>query len=176
MDRPQPNWDFRFMAFGFKIRDLSKPRMSVLKEVGIRPGDRVLDYGCGPGGYIPPLAKLVGKSGKIYALDIHPLAVKMVKDLASKKKLANVEAIFSDCDTGLPDGSVDVALLYDTYHDLGQPEAVLSELHRVLRPEGILSISDHHLKKDEIVSEITGGGLFRPAGMGKITHSFERVG
>lgn len=63
------------------------------------------------------------------------------------KKLANVETIHSDCKTGLPDNSVDAVLLYDTFHDLSDPDGVLEELHRVLKPDGILSFSDHHMKK-----------------------------
>jgi len=74
MDKPKPNFDFKLMSFGYKFRDFFLPRMNTLKEVGIKPGFRVLDYGCGPGSYIIPLAELAGKSGKIYALDIHPIA------------------------------------------------------------------------------------------------------
>ncbi|GAH29083.1 unnamed protein product, partial [marine sediment metagenome] len=45
-------------------------------------------------------AEFVGKSGKIYALDIHPLAIQMVQRIATKKQLTNVETICSDCKTG----------------------------------------------------------------------------
>jgi ubiquinone/menaquinone biosynthesis C-methylase UbiE len=99
--------------------------MNILKEVGIKPGFQVLDYGCGPGSYIIPLAELVGESGKVYALDIHPLAIRKVQDIASKKRLANVETILSDCQTGLPDNSLDVVLLYDVFHHLSDPDGVL---------------------------------------------------
>lgn len=49
----------------------------------------------------------------VYALDIHPLAIQMVQNLPSKKKLMNVTTIHSDCRTGLPDKSLDVVLWYD---------------------------------------------------------------
>ena len=75
MDKPKSNLDFKLMSMTYKLRDFSLPRMNILKEVGIKPGFHVLDYGCGPGCYIIPLAELVGKSGKIYALDIHPLTI-----------------------------------------------------------------------------------------------------
>ena len=172
MDKPMSNLDFRFMSFGYKFRDFLLPRKKVLQEVEIKPGFHVLDYGCGPGCYIIPLAELGGKSGKIYALDIHPLAIKMVQNIASKKKLINVETIYSDCKTGLPENSVDVVLLYDTFHDLSNPNGVLEELHRVLKPGGILSFSDHHMKEDEIVSNVANKGLFKLSGRGKRTYSF----
>jgi len=129
MDKPMPKFDFRFMSLGYKFRDFFLPRKNVLKEVAIKPGFDVLDYGCGPGGYIIAAAELAGKSGKIYALDIHPLAIQRVQGIAAKKQLANVETICSDCKTGLPDNSVDVVLLYDTLHDLSDPNGVLEELH-----------------------------------------------
>lgn len=174
MDKTQSNFDFRFMALEFKLRDLVVPRKNILKEVGIRPGFRVLDYGCGPGSYLIPLAKLVGKSGWIYALDINPLAIQMVQRIVSKKQLTNVETIHSDCKTGLPDNSVDVVILYDTFHDLGDPNGVLEELHRVLKPDGVLSFSDHHIKENEIISKVTNGGLFRLSRKGIRTYNFAK--
>ena len=100
MNKPMSNFDFQFMSLGYKFRDLRLPRNNILEEVGIKPGFRVLDYGCGPGSYIISIAELVGESGKIHALDIHPLAIRKVKDIASKRQLANVETILSDCQTG----------------------------------------------------------------------------
>jgi ubiquinone/menaquinone biosynthesis C-methylase UbiE len=172
MDKAESNLGFRLMALGYKFRDLRLPRMNILKEVGIKPGFRVLDYGCGPGGYIIPLAELVGESGKIHALDIHPLAIQKVKDIASKKQLANVETILSDCQTGLPDNSLDVVLLYDIFHHLSDPDEVLKELHRILKPDGILSFSDHHMKENEIVAGVTNSGLFRLSRKGQRTYTF----
>jgi ubiquinone/menaquinone biosynthesis C-methylase UbiE len=172
MDKPEPNLHFRFMSLGYRFRDIFLPRMHILKEVGIEAGFYVLDYGCGPGGYITAAAELVGQSGKIYALDIHPLAVRMVQGIASKKQLANVETICSDCKTGLPDNNVDVVLLYDTFHNLSDPEGVLEELHRVLEPNGILSFSDHHMEENEIISKVTDRGLFKLLRKGERTYSF----
>jgi ubiquinone/menaquinone biosynthesis C-methylase UbiE len=172
MDEPQPDFHFKFMALGFKFRDIFLPRRNILKEVGIKPGFQVLDYGCGPGGYILPLAELVGKSGKIYALDILPLAIQMVQKLVEKKKLTNVQTIHSDCKTGLPDNSMDAVLLYDAFHELDDPEGVLRELHRVLKPEGILSFSDHHMSEVQILSALQKSGLFHLSQKAKRTYTF----
>jgi ubiquinone/menaquinone biosynthesis C-methylase UbiE len=172
MDNPKTNLDFRFMSFGYKFRDFFRPRISILKEAGIKPRFKVLDYGCGPGSYTVPVAELVGNSGRIYALDIHPLAISYIKSIVAKKRLTNVETIQSDCKTGLPDASVDVVLLYDIFHDLGDPDGVLAELHRVLKPNGILSFNDHHLKENEIVSVVTKNGLFKLLRKGEKTFSF----
>jgi len=172
--KPKSNLDFRLMSLTYKFRDFLLPRMNILKEVGIEAGFHVLDYGCGPGSYILPLAKLVGKSGKIYALDVHPLAIQRVQRLASRKRLENVQTILPGGKTELPPNSLDVVLLYDTLHHLDEPDRVLAELHRALRPKGILSVSDHHMKQDEIISGVTNRGLFKLSAKGKRTYSFSR--
>jgi len=152
--------DFSIMSMALKIRDLRRPRMEILREVGIKQGAHVLDYGCGPGSYVVPVAELVGESGRIYALDANPLAVRAVEGLAAKKCLSNVQTILSDCDTGLPPASINVVLLCDVLHDLDNRDLVLAELFRVLKSGGILSVSDHHMKRDEIIARLTGKGLF----------------
>jgi ubiquinone/menaquinone biosynthesis C-methylase UbiE len=166
------NFGFKTMAFTFKIRDFFRPRTKIVTEVGIREGFRVLDYGCGAGSYITAVAELVGTSGKVYALDIQPSAVEMVKKIVAKKQLTNVETILSDRKTGLPDDSIDRVLLYDVFHELTDPDGVLEELHRVLKSDGILSFSDHHLKENEITSSLTKTELFTLLRKGQKTYSF----
>jgi len=163
---------FKIMSLTFMLRDLFLPRKNILKEVGIEQGHHVLDYGCGPGSYVEATAQLVGESGKLYALDEHPLAISRIQDISSKKRITNIEAICSNCETGLPDASIDVVLLYDIFHLLRNPMSVLHELHRVLKPKGILSFSDHHIKENEIIHEVTHDELFRLLRKGKKTYSF----
>jgi ubiquinone/menaquinone biosynthesis C-methylase UbiE len=52
MDKPMPNLAFKMMILFLKTRDFFLPREHVLAEVGLKPGQRVLDYGCGLGGYV----------------------------------------------------------------------------------------------------------------------------
>jgi ubiquinone/menaquinone biosynthesis C-methylase UbiE len=163
---------FRTMALTFKIRDLLRPRRDVVKEARIREGFHVLDYGCGSGSYVEAVVGLTGKSGKLYALDNNPTAIRMVKQMALKKNFTNVETILTDCETGLPAESIDVVLLYDVFHDLADPQGVLQELWRVLKTDGILSFSDHHLEMEETVSSLTKNGLFELAEKGEKTYSF----
>lgn len=172
MDEPMSNLHFKLMSFGLKLRDIILPRRTILEEVRIKPGFHILDYGCGPGSYSIVAAELGGNSGKVYAIDIHPLAVQRVQNIASKKGLTNLETTCSNCSTELPDESIDVVLLYDTLHELSDPNRVLEELYRVLKPNGILSFSDHHMKEDEILSKVTSRGLFRLSRKGRRTYSF----
>jgi ubiquinone/menaquinone biosynthesis C-methylase UbiE len=166
---------FRMMAAEFKMRDYLHPRQEIISEVGLKTGFQVLDYGCGPGGYVLPVSEAIGSSGKLYALDTLPIAVEMVKKTVEKKGLKNVETILSDCATGLPNEALDIVLVYDVFHDLSDQIAVLNELYRVLKPNGLLSFADHHMKGNDIISEITSTGLFKLQKKGEYTYSFTKL-
>lgn len=168
----EPGRAFRLMALSYRVRDARKPREDFLQEVGIQQGDIVLDYGCGPGSYVVPAARMAGAAGRVYALDMHPLAIEMATERAERAGLSNVTTILSECATGLGDDSVDVVLLYDIYHDLSEPLQILAELRRVLKPDGVLSSHDHHLKGYALKAAIESSGLFRLARTGALTETF----
>jgi ubiquinone/menaquinone biosynthesis C-methylase UbiE len=149
------------MSLEYKVRDLLSPPSRLLTETGIKAGDSVLDYGCGPGRYTVALSALVGIAGKVYALDAHPLAIRKIQRLKDKRRLFNVVTIFSDCATGLPDRCLDAALLYDILHDLADAGRVLGEISRTLKSGGILYVKDHHLQEDEVISSICQVGNFK---------------
>lgn len=172
MARRDSEFGFRLMSLSYKVRDRLRPRLPYLQEAGLRQGMTVLDFGCGPGGYTVPAAQLVGAAGQVYGLDLRQSALTMTRDRASKLGLDNVETILSDCDSGLPAHTVDVALLYDVYHDLAYPTVVLTELRRVLKPDGTLSCHDHHLGTDVLKRKIESSGLFRLSKAGVRTLSF----
>ena len=147
------NFSFKAMTFILDIRDLFRPTHRVLSEVDmIKPGAHVLDYGCGPGNYTIAAAKLVGPSGKVYAVDIHPLAISEVQNKADIKGLRNVQTILTDCNTKLPDSSVDAVLLFYVLHDFKNPDVIIKELNRVLKPMGVLLVIDHKLENEKVVS------------------------
>ncbi|MFX0105810.1 MAG: class I SAM-dependent methyltransferase [Candidatus Hodarchaeota archaeon] len=152
---------FKFMVRHFKKRDEKYPPPDKIKKTKIKKGDIVLDYGCGPGSYTIAAAEVVGDTGKVYATDIHPLAIDKVKESAKKRRLNNIETILTDCNTELDDNFVDFVLLLDIYHDLSDPESILKELHRVLKKDGWLIFDDHHLKDNEIITKLTINGLFK---------------
>ena len=167
MDKPMPNVAFNMMSLMFKVVDVFRSSDALLDEIKIRAGCTVLDYGCGPGRCEPPLSEQVGPSGTVYALDIHPLAVRKVEKLAEDRGLTNVETILSGCETGLPGESVDVALLLDIFHMLSEPERVLGELHRVLKPNGLLVSSIDHMSVEKALEQIVATGLFELSDRGR---------
>lgn len=161
-NRPMPGIFFWAMAAMFKIRDWVKPRRLLLDEVPLRIGDTVLDYGCGPGAYIAPLAERVGDRGTVIAVDIHPLAIQRVAALAKRRGLDNVRTYQTDGVhlQGVNDGSVDVVLLCDVFHMLGDQAGVLAEIRRVLRPDGVLVVNDPHMDPDVLVAGVVHAGPF----------------
>ncbi len=155
------NLDFKMMSFMFKIRDFFKSPIGKIEKAGIKSGDIVLDYGCGPGSYSIAAAERVGVLGKVYAADIHPLAIKEVEEKAKKKKLTNIETIRTDCNTNIAANSVDIVTCFDVMHGLSNSSDVLKEFHRVLKPGARLSLDDHHYTESEIISKVTQNGWFK---------------
>jgi ubiquinone/menaquinone biosynthesis C-methylase UbiE len=96
-----------------------------LNKLNIEGGQKILDYGCGIGSYIFPAAKLVGEKGKVYALDKQPSAIKKIEEKAKIKGFRNIDTILSDWNTGLPDESVDVVLLYGVLPEIESKESLL---------------------------------------------------
>lgn len=170
------NFAFKMMALvGIPIRNMFMPPDKMLDEVEIKPGSHVLDFGCGPGVFTTKIAENIGSSGIVYALDINPLAVSMVERKARKKNLENVRTIRSNCSTTLLDNCLDHVICFDVFHCLNNHQEVLGELHRVLKPEGIMYFSDHHLKEIEIVQRLTAQGLFKFKVKGRWTFSFNKL-
>lgn len=174
-NKNQSNIDFKVMSFFFKIRDKFKSPMKKVEKAGIRMGNFVLDYGCGPGSYTIAAAKKVGPNGKVYAADIHPLAIKKVEQKGKQIGLTNIETILTDCKTNLKENSIDLIICFDMMHDVKKPELLLNEFYKVLKPNSILSFDDHHSKEEEIIPLITSNGLFKLVEKKENQYNFKKV-
>jgi len=155
-DKPMSAFSFKSMYFILKFRDaFLRPRKILNKIEGIRNGVSVLDYGCGPGSFTMAAAEMVGKNGTVIAADIHPLAIKQIQKSALKRGLKNIIIILTGGNTGLPDSSIDIILLYYVLHDFHNPYEIIRELYRVLKSDGILTVIDHKLRDEEINALLT---------------------
>jgi ubiquinone/menaquinone biosynthesis C-methylase UbiE len=162
-NKNQSNLDFRFMSFFFKIRDIFHPPIKKIIKAGIKQGEKVLDYGCGSGSYSIVAAEKVGPMGRLIAADIHPLALNKVRKRAKKLGYTNIETVQTDCDTKLNDESIDKIICFDVLHGILNKNNIIKEFYRVLKPNSILSLDDHHYNRDQIISFITSDGLFKLA-------------
>ncbi|RJS79328.1 methyltransferase domain-containing protein [Methanophagales archaeon] len=112
----------------------------LLKSAGLKPGQKVLEVGCGPEFFTIPATKIVGEEGFVYAVDVHPLAIERVKDKIEKEGIKNVKPILANAsDTGLPDQSIDLAFLFGLRYIACGLENVVPEIHRILKDGGVLS-------------------------------------
>ena len=107
--------------------------------LGIRPGMSVADIGAGVGYYSVRFAAKVGPQGKVYATDLQPEMIRLLRARLEKEKVGNVEPVLgSETETKLPDQSIDMAVLVDVYHEFSEPRKMLASLRRALKPGGRL--------------------------------------
>jgi ubiquinone/menaquinone biosynthesis C-methylase UbiE len=124
----------------------------IFDQLHIKEGITAADLACGPGFFTIPLAKLVGKSGIIYAVDANPVMIDHLRrNLASAlppELQSNTKVYESDImHTPLPSSQVDLELLANVLHDLDDPTAFFKEAKRILKPDGIIVDIDWH-KRD----------------------------
>ena len=117
----------------------------VFAELGLTPGDTFLDIGCGVGEYAVHASRLVGDSGKVYALDRSPDLVRALNERALAEGLTNLTATVADA-TGplpIPDGSIDVCLVATVLHIpqvTERADHLFAEIRRVLTGGGCAAI------------------------------------
>ena len=150
---------------------------AILREVGIKKGHVVLDFGCGSGNYTIPAAKIVGEKGVVYALDKNRWKLDNLMRRAGSHGLRNIIRIDTsgEIDTRLNDGSIDVILLYDVfwYFPLRDTRltALLDELYRVSKPDALLSVFPKHIDSKRLKEKIEGQGFtFTNALSGNMLH------
>jgi ubiquinone/menaquinone biosynthesis C-methylase UbiE len=157
-----PNIAFRLMTF---MKWFFRPWLvKRLDLFGIQPGQTVIDYGCGPGFFLKKTSELVGETGMVYAADIHPLAIKSVEKLTTKHHLTNVKPVLIDgYNTGLDNHCADVIFVLDTFHMIKDPNALLTELHRLLKKGGHLIIDEGHQPREQAKEKILNSKLWNIA-------------
>ena len=130
----------RMMESPLRYR-LSNP-VTILEVAGIRPGQEVLEIGCGTGFFTVPAAELVGGDGRVYALDPHPLAIEQVMRKIQDAAVTNVSLVKGDAtEAGLASGCIDLVLLFGVIPSPVIPlDRLLPEIHRLLRSEGTLAV------------------------------------
>jgi ubiquinone/menaquinone biosynthesis C-methylase UbiE len=156
-----PDWSFRMMTSAFRIIDLFRNPAHFLNEFDIEPGMTIVDYGCGPGRYVPKASALVGPKGKVIAADVHELAITSVKRQIKKWKLNNVEtALIKNNKAPIPDQSADMIYALDMFHMVSHPGEFFNELQRIIKPSGVLILEDGHQPRNESKAKLAKSGLW----------------
>jgi ubiquinone/menaquinone biosynthesis C-methylase UbiE len=157
-----PDFAFKMMTATFDLKDWLFP--SVDKRVagfGIQEGMTVVDYGCGPGRYTIRFAKLVGEQGKVYAVDVQELAIETVKQKMNSLGLKNVVSVVAKgYTTDIPDQSADMVFALDMFFGVSDPSALLAEIHRIVKPTGVLILDDGHQSRQKTLEKLNRSGKF----------------
>jgi ubiquinone/menaquinone biosynthesis C-methylase UbiE len=125
-------------------RLLWMPPEELVALLGLHPGMVIADIGAGTGYFALPFALAVAPGGMVQAVDLQPEMLALLEEkLRRQGAPPNIKLRQgSAAATGLADGSCDLAFLANIWHELDQPEEVLAEMRRILRPAGRIAIVD----------------------------------
>ncbi len=116
----------------------------LVKELNLKAGDRVADIGCGTGAYTVALAREVGDSGQVYAVDVHREVLHSLASSLEKQSLLNVEIIWADIEKSIPidSYSLDAVVISNVLFQLENIDEALSHISKIIKPEGQLLVVD----------------------------------
>jgi precorrin-6B methylase 2 len=116
----------------------------VLAALELKPGMSVADIGAGTGYYSWRMAERVGAGGTVYAVDVQPEMIALLRVQMTKRGVNNVKAVLGTAtDPRLPAESLDLAVMVDVYHEFEYPYEMLSAIVRALKPGGRLAIVEY---------------------------------
>jgi ubiquinone/menaquinone biosynthesis C-methylase UbiE len=133
------SWKIAF-ALDNPIRRIIHNPQKILGGI-IEPGQIVLDLGCGPGTFSLAMAKMVGESGKVIAVDVQEEMLQILREKAAQQGLeSRIVTHKSDPDRIGISEKVDFALAFYMVHEVPDAEAFLKEIVSILKPKGKLLI------------------------------------
>jgi SAM-dependent methyltransferase len=120
-------------------REREEEPSKAITALGIKPGQVVADVGAGSGYYTVRLAQQVGTSGKVFAVDIQPEMLTLLRQRVARERLTQVEVSQAiETDPRLPQNQLDLILMVDVYHELARPQEMLRQLRTALKSDGRL--------------------------------------
>jgi predicted methyltransferase len=126
----------------------------VIKAMELQPGDVVADVGAGSGYFTRRLARAIGPDGRVYANEVQPEMLEILRGNMSREKLTNVVPVLgTTSDPKLPPASMDWVLLVDVYHELQEPEAMLAAIRNALKPDGRVALVEYREDAKQIREE-----------------------
>src|SRR5205823_9904157 len=125
---------------GYNRDDWQQPQ-KVIESLQIRPGAVVADLGSGSGYFTFDLARAVGPTGKVYAVDIDRDMTDLVTKRAKERGASNIAVMLAKPDDPLlPTRGVDLILTVDAYHHIENRVSYFANLQKYLRPDGRIAI------------------------------------
>ena len=129
--------------FEVESREVFALRNEIVAAIGLKPGQTVADIGAGTGLFTRLFSPAVGKDGRVIAVDISKNFLEHIETSCREAGLRNVETLLcGDDTTRLPEDSVDVAFICDTYHHFEFPLKTMTSLLKALKPGGRVVVID----------------------------------
>jgi demethylmenaquinone methyltransferase/2-methoxy-6-polyprenyl-1,4-benzoquinol methylase len=139
-------WNLLFkpsgLIMGSGLRKWIFNPIKTLQGADVKPGQTILEVGCGTGFFTIPAAHIIGEQGSIVALDLMVGFLEEVSKKVQTAELNNVKVVKGNAlDTGLDDGSMDKVLLFGVLPFPSLPlDSLLPEMHRILKPDGSIAV------------------------------------
>ena len=147
---PAPSFIGRFLDTNHRRR--LQPPDQRIRASDITKGIKALEIGCGSGAYTTFIAKAIGNEGKVYALDIQPKMLEQIKkklDKVENKDIKNIELVLASAyELPFSDNFLDLVYMVSVFQEIPDKNKTLMEIKRVLKPGGILSISEFFIDPD----------------------------
>ena len=141
---PAPAFIGRLLDSGYRRK--IQPPARLIERSGIKQGMHVLDLGCGSGAFTPFIARAVGEEGKVYALDIQPDMLKQLENKLSKPEnqdIRNIKLIEGSAyELPFEESSLDLVNMVTVLQEIPDKNRALQEIRRVLKPNGVLAVSE----------------------------------
>jgi ubiquinone/menaquinone biosynthesis C-methylase UbiE len=154
------------MAGGFDNPLLGRLTRTTLDRLEIRPGQRILEIGPGPGRLLIPAAQGVLPGGEAVGIDIQPGMIERLKARADRAGVTNLQAILGDATRPhVAEASFDLVFLCTALGEIPDRAAALGQCHRALKPGGVLSVTeiigDPHYQSRSVVRRLAEAAGFR---------------
>ena len=122
-----------------------------LDAIKLAAGATVADVGAGSGYMTVKMARRVGPTGKVFANDIQPQMLSMLRQRLDREKLSNVELVLGTFDDPkLPANTIDLILMVDVYHEFSEPQKMLQRMHDSLKADGRLVLLEYRKEDPSI--------------------------
>lgn len=134
-----------------RVREQEEGPSQMRAQLQVKPGMVVCDMGCGNGYHTLPLAAMVGGKGKVYAVDVQPEMIEMLKqNIASKglKNIVPIDGLYHD--PKLPPNTCDMILMVDVYHEFSHPVQMLAAMRAALKPGGQLVLCEFRAEDENV--------------------------
>lgn len=139
----QDPWKNVYTESAWTERDKWQQADELIRQLNLKPGSKVADVGCHEGYMTMKLSVVVGRTGKVYAVDVEQPKLDKLQAILTKRSITNVEPVKGDYDNPkLPLNSLDGVIILDTYHEMDDHDEILLHIKSALKPAGRLVICE----------------------------------